>query len=263
MIQKPRSIWILVLGLLVFVPGIAQTETYHNKHHHYSLTLPDGWVVVPAREVGEMNRIAFPHLPGMNSVEAVEAAFKPRQQDPGGFFIVMAYMDYWSPVKEARTYEDLEHVLGQLDELVEEEFSESIEKLEPGQPVLDRERNRILLVPKMEKTLGATFFSIGFIGKDGVLWLAFNSLKSPSAMTRFQEIANSFRFDQGYEFRPQPLLTGGSKSSVEYAAPKANLMALILPTWAIVLMGLLLAVFLAGFVGLGIWLLAKFRKKRS
>lgn len=196
-----------MVGILLGLPAIVQAEEFQDKERHYSLTLPEGWGVVPADAITKLNQIVAQRLPNQLPYKT---GFQLKDRPPLDYPHVLVA---WETGNNSGTYDDIERILRQQEGKIRGDikktqgaFSEQLKSLSAGEIILDRHRNRVVLrfeqdVAGIGKVQGIT---VGFLGKDGSLWLHCYDRDSSASATlpTFEKILDSFRYEPGYAFQP-------------------------------------------------------------
>src|SRR5580704_14266541 len=110
----------LAAGLLLAAPAAAwetRKETYRDAAHHFTLTLPDGWAVMPPSALEAMNGMANRMMAGTR----FDAAFMVKGQKPGSYPYVL--VQYLPRNTSGASYEQIERELSR-------DFSGEVKKVE-------------------------------------------------------------------------------------------------------------------------------------
>jgi hypothetical protein len=206
MVTRRWTLLTLVVALLVVPaarPGERRKETYRDAARHFTVTLPDGWAVMPPDALAQVNEMAV-RMGGTR----YEAAFMVKGQQPGSYPYVL--VQSMPRNTSGVSYEQIERELardfsGEVKK-VEGKLADIGKNLTMGKPGLDRGTNRVYNRLQMDVALFGRIngLSVGTLGKDGVVFLHcyardadFNRL-----LPTFNALADTFHYDAGYEFVP-------------------------------------------------------------
>jgi hypothetical protein len=193
----------LVVLLLAVIAAPARAQTpFRDESLHWQVQLPQGWTSDPSM-VDTATALAKSHMPAADF--RYVAAFKGQ----GNPYVLVQY----TPVP--MTGADLDQIEKKFEkgfrrgaEQVQRDLSDVVTKMEPGKPVLDRSRNRIISRIHMTDQSGrdADALMIAYLTKDGTVQL---NCYAPSeefeaAQAEFDAIANSLQIDPAYAFVPAP-----------------------------------------------------------
>ncbi len=249
--HRSRLAWLLVVGAVLAVSRPAAADEYRNDSRHCAFEYPDTWCPITKDALAKMNALANqrPSGPKVQYVTGFQRRGQPPLSPP--YILVQ-------PVptpKDSASYEEIEKSLArefktELKKVMSDAnhpLSAVLKDVSTGTPVLDRATNRIILridanVPGVGKMQG---LSVGFIGSQDIVFLHCYALDSEfdKYLPVFQGLFDTFKFDNGYEFKPGP----GSSSILGNAGGGA-------------IRGGLIGGIIGGLVALPVWLMQKRRK---
>jgi hypothetical protein len=205
-LRSPLASLAAAVCLLVLPSGTALAETHSDAAHHFTLELPSGWKAMSPSEVEQINTTSR-QLMGSKAPH-YEGGFR-RASDPLGTYPYILVQ--LTPGRTAGTsYDEIQKSLSQdfqgpVKE-VEGKLSEVVQNVSLGSPTLDRTHNRVVMVLRMNVAAVGPIqgLTVGHIGSEGILFLhSYAPEKNFSRyLPTFNQINDSFQYDQGYTFTP-------------------------------------------------------------
>jgi hypothetical protein len=198
--------------LLTANPPVRAGERYRDNTCGYSVEIPPRWEEVRAGVVGTLSATAS--RLAKQPVNYV-AAFVPRGKTTTDLPRILVQSQAWP--EPPASYEQLETVLrdampGALKE-AKSALPKELGSLEVGGYYLDREKNRFVMkmraaVPGVGTVDGISF---GMLGRKGMIMLHcyHRQDKFAAALPLYEAFADSFQFDPGLEFKPDPSAPAG------------------------------------------------------
>lgn len=203
------------------LPIIASAESlsYTNRQNHYFFTLPSGWKEIPKSTIDDF--------------------FRQLANEAGGTFINYAA---GFQLEDAQNYFQYPYVLIQEHKINTPSFSQIIKEFESNKfsesvdkevdkysefmanatfqdPFFDEERKLIFMNLEMDvvnigKVKGLI---VMFLGKESIIQLNFYSVKSEYSknLLTFNQIINSFSYEQGYQYNEEEAKNNNSSSIFE------------------------------------------------
>ena len=204
----------VVIALLSLASASVRGQSYSNREYHYSMTVPSGWTNIPQETLEAMPKLVG--MPGANAPQ-YEAGFK-RSAD---IFLAYPYV-LVQTVQGSGTLDQLEREVQQinakppdLSQQVKPEFAPSSSKM---QAQLDRDRKRVVTKFSMTLPSGEVVraVSFGYLGKNGLTNIHCYAAADKFAASEpvFQALADSFRFEPGYEYAERSILGGAGSGAV-------------------------------------------------
>jgi hypothetical protein len=203
----------LTLSTLLLYGGPARAEDYRDESRHYALTLPDDWTLMAPEWLAAINAFSREKV----GIE-YQAGFAVKDRPAGSTPYVL--VQHLNKSLEGKTYDQIDRSLAnemsQGVKQVEGKFADVAKDLSVGQAALDRARNRIIIRGQMDVVDTGRIKSVSFgpLGEQGIVLVHCYALEPEfdSRLPTFNAIAESFRFDPGYEFVPSSgLLTGAGR----------------------------------------------------
>jgi len=191
----------LVVFLFELVAGTCIGEEYRNAEGHFRFQAPPNWVRFQPAKLADTKRNA------RNPDGMIHEGFEPAGLMPAfdGFALpYLVVIEVRKPLGFFVTYDRIEH---ELNTKIREEFQRGAGGNGNLGPItLDRGKNRFwaeFTRPEPNGLLvrGKVF---GFFGKENFVMLVCSSREREFAANQasFDGAADSFRFDEGYEFKP-------------------------------------------------------------
>lgn len=181
----------------------AEDLKYSNAKFHYAFSLPTGWVEIPKSTIdvvmqgtADMTKGTFiDYLAGFQTEDT------PIFQYP--YILVQQHtLNTPSYGQIAKTFEDKGFSEGINEKM--EEYSELLTNASFEDPFIDKKRNIVFMNLEMDvagvgKVKGLVAM---FLGKSGIAQLNFYTIKSDyeKSLPIFNQIINSFKYEQGYEY---------------------------------------------------------------
>jgi hypothetical protein len=180
--------------------GLGRADIYRDAQRHFTLEVPEGWQVMPAKELKAINELTKLII----RVDYV-LGFRPKGALPMSFPYVLAQFQ-----PGTGTYAEIEGSLGLDLERSTKKTEKSLgflaRNLQFGKAVLDRAKNRIILRGNVDVAFvgRVQVLSVGHLGSRGVLSLHCYARDAnfERLLPTFERLNGSFRFDEGYTYRP-------------------------------------------------------------
>jgi len=187
---------------------LAGAEPYRDAEHHFTVSLPEGWVVMDPAVVNAATQLAKT----LGQKVRYLTGFQPEGQKVGEDPYVLVH------VREARlsgaTYEEIEESMRGTPEQIAKVKGLMLQP-SGADARLDRKRNRVVVeiragVMGLVRMQGTSF---GLLGADGIVFLHCYAPEAQFDAYRptFDAMVNSFRFDKGYEFVPSSSKPGSDR----------------------------------------------------
>ncbi len=202
-----RHLMLLVFSLAVLLHFLGESLAgpHRDEARHCTFNIPNNWIPVPAEMLAEANRMA------KNNNVQFQAGYEPKELTPGpnGERYPYFFLQHIK-INGPGSYEDIERSIAKGVpngvKKMEGELKDLVSNISVGSAVLDRTKNRIILrieltLPNGAKVQGVSY---GFIGKEGILNLHCYALEKDfnRLLPTYNAMADSFAYDQGYEFVP-------------------------------------------------------------
>jgi hypothetical protein len=207
-------------------------ERFKDQNRHYSLKLVPGWVPFNKQALENANKFARERSPGGPFAPSItyEGGFHLQNQPATSFPYILTQWQSLPSSASGESWEDIEKSLGAADlkgigEKVEAKLNDLVKNVQMGKPVLDRERGRIIMHMQTDSPLGKLqAFSVGYIGKEGILFLHCydKALTYNATVGNFQAMVDSFEFEPGYAFEPGSGRKGIGGLSIPGVAPEVE-----------------------------------------
>lgn len=202
MSAAPRTV-IPTAVILLWVAAAGAEEMYRNEARHFSMDVPDGWEVMPPQVLAAANEsgrdLAGPHY------AAYLAGLRRRADPPQPIILIQfepANLRSKSPEElEKRLTDTLNTVVRQAKGML----SDLGRDMSGDEVVLDWPAKRFIVRTRMSAGgMTAAGYSVGVIGRDGIVLLHCYTLHSELRqwLPTFHAVADSVRFDPGYQFDP-------------------------------------------------------------
>jgi len=174
--------------------------------HHFTMTIPSGWLRVDEDVVAGLNEEAARQ--GVGDRVRITDAFQYENSETAPYPYVVVQIGNESDQGFKATYEDLEKILveryGSIREEAELALPDIAKLVSLGTPVFDSSRNRFVqYLSGQDPQLGTTKgISIGFIGSRNWVYLHCYTLESDFSehLKQFYRFAEAFQWNPGYEF---------------------------------------------------------------
>jgi hypothetical protein len=203
----------VVLTAIVWIGALAcglsaRGEIYRDPNLHFSLELPEGWQIMPSARLDLINS-ALPKRASQYGVRYYQGLMPKGAAFDSGPYVLMQ----WFPGKlNGLSYEQIEREFEVESkgwvEKAEEAMPDLGSDLSFGKPVLDRTKNRIILTMQMDVADVGSVRGVGFgfFCAQGTVYLHCYDLESDfqERAPLFKAMAESLKFDPGYEFKPGP-----------------------------------------------------------
>jgi hypothetical protein len=179
-------------------------DKYVDHEHHFSLTVPDGWQRMFPSEMKAIKAVLRQRQ--LDNLVHYEMGFRPNSSRSGSYPYILVQVHEFDTT--GLTYSQIQEKLDMgLDEPIkfaEGKFSDVLQNLSAGRPVLDRSRNRIVVrlesdVFGVGKVLGLSTCHLGAEGVVSVHCYA-KEESFDRLMPTFTDLNNSFFFDDGHDF---------------------------------------------------------------
>ena len=245
--------WVIpawTVGIALFIAVDVWAEQYRDAAQRFTLELPEEWGLMPADALAAINDSARDKVnPSVRYIGGFQLKSKPPADPP---YILIQF----KPGRmEGLPFEQLELELSNRPperlEQIDGKISDVFSTLTDGISVIERARRRLLMRTHVVVAgFGpVTGISCGMIGNDGLINLHCYSREAEFTqyLPAFEAIADSFRFDPGFEYVPPS--PPPSQSPV---------------TWPDMAGGLVGAIFGAVFAGVAVavcWFLGKLVRK--
>ena len=221
-----KKILTTILFCFFLLPTMASAESldYTNQQNHYSFTLPSGWVEIPKSTIDDL----FRQLADQTGGQFIDYAAGFQLEDAQNYFqypyiLVQEHKintpSYSQITQEFESDKFSEGVDKEIDK-----YSEFMTNATLQDPFVDKERNIIFMNLEMDvanvgKVKGLLAM---FLGKSGITQLNFYSVKSEYSenLSIFNQIIDSFSYEQGYEYNEQEAKKNDSPSIFEGVAEK-------------------------------------------
>jgi hypothetical protein len=210
-VRRFVSLLLLAVGFALALGPAASADEYKNVSRHFTFQFPNSWTPIIKDVMSKANTMANQAAPGMN-INYV-AGFQRVGQPPMSYPYVLV-----QPVSvpfNTSSYEDIEKALAkefktEVKEAVQnakDAFPGLIQSASLGTPVLDKANNRVIVRLEMTGPPGIgkiKGLSIGQLGSQEIVFLHCyaKDAEFDKYLPVFQSMADSFKFDPGYEFKP-------------------------------------------------------------
>lgn len=185
------------VALLAFAAAASGGEPYRDPAGHFSLTLPDGWQVMPAEEVQQLNDALEALRPGR--ALRFDAGFRRQADEP---FTTPYLLVRVLPGRAFGATHD------EVRANLERQFKEHPDDM--GNPRVTANRDAFAfqfraVTPQIKRANGMAY---GHLGSQSTVVLyghsAEKSTEFAADVRTFMQVDESFRFDDGYTFTPAP-----------------------------------------------------------
>ena len=213
------------LAAIVLVSGAAAGEPYRDAARHFSLMLPDGWQVMPAEEIEQLNQVFEALAPGEKL--KYDTGFRPRVSEPftPPYVLVQVIPGrvFGATPDEVRQgldrkFRELSMATGPLN------YHEKVDS------VTSLFRS---FAPDGRPVRGIADFRLGSEITVLLTWHSEEDLaQAERDLKPHDQMCKSFRFDDGYSFTPSPGPLGAlkeytSRTEVLIVVPLLCLVAII------------------------------------
>ena len=220
-----KKILTAILFCFFLLPTMASAESldYTSQQYHYSFTIPTGWIEIPKSTIDEVMQQAA-EMTGGQFIDYA-AGFQLENTEAFQYpYILVQQHKVNTP-----SYSQITHTFesDKFSESVNEkidEYSELMTNASLQDPFVDKERNIIFMNLEMDvanvgKVKGLMAM---FLGKSGITQLYFYSVKSEYSenLSTFNQIIDSFGYEQGYEYNEEEVKKNDSPSIFEGVAEK-------------------------------------------
>jgi hypothetical protein len=231
--RRPRLAGLAAALILLGTAPAPAAEPYRDRDHGYTVQLPPRWEPVSAELVGGLS-VAVQKLTHQ-SINYV-ACFVPRGKTSTDLPRILVQ---WQPWPEPPpSYEAVDEVLGRelpgAMKKVESSLPIKVEGLEAGSHYIDRAKNRLVMrlrasVPGVGTVEGVSF---GMFGKKGMVLLhCYNRRERFGAtLPLFEQFADTFHFDPGLEYKPDPNAAAAKSPTAAVTAARAEMRNYLLQT---------------------------------
>jgi hypothetical protein len=239
-----RKILITIFFCFFLLPLTTNAESlnYVNQQNHYSFTLPDNWIEMPKSTIDEVMQQVIDQT-GEQFID-YNTGFQLEDTQPFQYpYILVQEHEVSAPSYSqiSKTFESdkfFESVTKKIDEYFELMSNASLQN-----PFVDKERGIIFMNVEMDvvnigKAKGLTAM---FLGKESITQLNFYSVKSKYSenLLIFNQIIDSFRYEQGYEYDEEEAKKNDSPSIFNGAIEK-GIIGGIMGLFMVLIMGLFL-----------------------
>ena len=220
-----KKIITIILFCFFLLPITARAESlnYTNKQNHYSFTIPSGWTEIPKSTIDKVVQQAADMTSGQFIDYAAGFQFENVADFQYPYILVQEYKvntpSYDQITKSFESNKFSENVNEKIDE-----YSELMTNASLQDPFVDKDRDIIFMNLEMDvvnigKVKGLMAM---FLGKSGITQLNFYSVKSEYSenLLTFNQIVDSFRYEQGYKYNEGEAKKNDSPSIFEGAAEK-------------------------------------------
>ncbi|MDX9778626.1 MAG: DUF2167 domain-containing protein [Patescibacteria group bacterium] len=220
-----KKILTVILFCFFLLPTMANAESldYVSQQYHYSFTIPSGWVEIPKSTIDEVMQQAADMTGGQFIDYAAGFQLENTEAFQYPYILVQQHkVNTPSYSQITQTFESdkfSESVNKKIDE-----YSELMTNASLQDPFVDKERNIIFMNLEMDvanvgKVKGLLAM---FLGKSGITQLNFYSVKSEYSenLSTFNQIIDSFSYEQGYEYNEEEAKKNDSPSIFEGVAEK-------------------------------------------
>lgn len=214
---------ILFCFFLLPVTANAESLNYSNQQYHYSFTIPSGWVEIPKSTIDEvMQQVA-----GMTGGQFIDYAVGFQLKDAESFqypYILVQQHKVSTPSYSqiTQTFES-DKFSESINEKIDE-YSELMTNASLQDPFIDKDRNIIFMNLEMDvANVGEVKGLMAmFLGKSGITQLNFYSVKPEYSenLSTFNQIIDSFKYEQGYEYNEEEAKKNDSPSIFEGVVEK-------------------------------------------
>jgi hypothetical protein len=191
-------------AIVVACAAPALAQTVHRSPDHWSITIPDGWELDTGERLAVFNQAATDLGASMHSAPSVHYVALLIPKNPDGRYILLQSQPAFPP---GARLSDLQGVLDESSRRVQDELKQaSVDST--FAPVLDRERNRVIMTGRVEmpgKDTSGILSITNFGAANNILVHAYAPEATfAAARPALEAIADSFAFDPGhaYAFRP-------------------------------------------------------------
>jgi hypothetical protein len=210
LMAETRTTWFLS-ALAVCAGSVdARADEYRDAKHHFSVTLPKGWMAGNERMVKIVNRDQMEHSPV--KTPCVGYFFRAERPDTVYPHVLVSWQE--GGFGDA-SYEQIEAELGlsASDPVFQEQLRqkrESISQLVPksstGKAFLDRSRNCLVIHTKLHSVEKGDLqrLTVGFLGAKGILRFQYWQTDEgfDKSLPEFTSMLDTFRWVPGYDFHP-------------------------------------------------------------
>ncbi|MCF7831862.1 MAG: hypothetical protein K9M36_03185 [Candidatus Pacebacteria bacterium] len=246
-----KKILIPVLFCFFLLPIVTNAEiiNYKNPQYHYSFTIPNTWIEIPKSIIDEVMQ----QLVNMSGGESIDytAGFQLENNElfQYPYILVQQYeIDTPSYNQITETFKSNEFS-NNINKSIDE-YSKLISNASLEDPFIDRDRNIIFMNSEMDvvdigKVKG---LMAAFLGKDGITQLNFYSgeFEYLENLSTFNQIIDSFKYDQGYEYSQQQALQNDNSNIFEGVMEKG-----------------IIGLITGGIFALLFWLFSGFKKEQD
>jgi hypothetical protein len=244
-----KKIVTAILFCLFLSPITASAESlyYTNQQNHYSFTIPSSWVEISKSTIDGAMQSAADQTGGQFIDYATGFQLENTQSFQYPYILVQEHkINTPSYSQITKTFENdkfSESVNKKIDE-----YSELMSNASLQNPFVDKERSIIFMNIEMDvMNIGKVKGLVAmFLGRESMTQLNFYSVKSEYSknLSTFNQIVDSFKYEQGYEYNEEEAKKNDSPSIFEGAAEKGIIGAIT-----------------GGFIALIFGLFARLKKK--
>lgn len=213
-----KTIIAVLFCFLLPVAVNAENLVYLNPQNHYTFTLPSGWVEVPKSTIDETMHKLADQTDGqfINYVAGFQLEGAQPFQYP---YILIQEHEINTP-----SYGQITEILGSNEFSVAvnkktDEYSELMTNASLQTPFVDKERSIIFMNLEMDVTgVGKIKGLMAMVlGKKSITQLNFYSIKSEYSknLSTFNQIIDSFKYEQGYKYNAEEAKKNDSPSIFE------------------------------------------------
>jgi hypothetical protein len=215
---RPRLV-AAAIALATFAAPAPAGEPYRDRDHQFRLTMPDRWDTTNPSAVTALSSNVLKYA-GQNI--NYTACFVQRGKTSTDLPRILVQWLEWPepPPNYEVLHEGLSRELAGAARQAESNLPVKLNGLEIGGHYLDREKNRVVIRMRVGVPGVGTVeaVSYGMLGQKGTAILHCYALrdKFEATLPLFVRVADSFRYDDGWAYKPDPNARPGAGSSFSF-----------------------------------------------
>jgi hypothetical protein len=190
----------LAFALVMLSWREARVEEHRDAGRHYSFQVPNGWTKFAPEAIALMNAMGK---------GVFDTGYQPADQLPGDFPYFVVQPTTVNLVRHS--YPEIERGLAKLNPIGSPKGNQAFGPVVSNATItsfaFDKSKNRAVVRAELNvldrKVRGTSY---AMVGKNAIIWLHCYALDDEfeGSLQTFNSVAESFRYDQGFEFVPGP-----------------------------------------------------------
>jgi hypothetical protein len=215
---RPRLV-AAAIALVAFAASAPAGEPYRDRDHQFRLTMPDRWDTTNPSAVTALSSAVFKYT--SQSINYTACFVQRGRTSTDLPRILVQWLDWpEAPPNYEAIHEGLSRELAGAARQAESNLPVKLNGLEVGGHYVDREKNRVVIRMRVGVPGVGTVeaVSYGMLGRKGTAILHCYALrdKFETSLPLFVRVADSFRFDDGCAYKPDPDAPPGAGSSFSF-----------------------------------------------